>query len=301
MHAPSGLTPALAARLYDQSNAARWQVSRERFETALTASLTNARAGTSASIDAERYLPALHLEDLALAVACADGHESAWERFVAEYQPLLARAAMAIDPAGGAELGDSLHADLFGLQIKNGERQSLFRYFHGRSKLATWLRAVLSQRHVDKVRAARRHEPLPENGDEEAVGPETGSAAATTLTGDRARFMHAMRDALKSAVDGLEPRDRLRLSCYYAQDMTLVAIGKMTRESEATVSRQLARTRKELRSAIEICLRDRHALADDALRECFQSVADDAGELDLDELLGRAAGRKDRGRNRSRE
>ena len=30
-----------------------------------------------------------------------------------------------------------------------GERRSLFRYFQGRSSLATWLRAVLAQRYVD--------------------------------------------------------------------------------------------------------------------------------------------------------
>ena len=34
-----------------------------------------------------------------------------------------------------------------------GERQSLFRYFHGRSSLTTWLRAVLAQRHVDRLRS----------------------------------------------------------------------------------------------------------------------------------------------------
>jgi DNA-directed RNA polymerase specialized sigma24 family protein len=42
-----------------------------------------------------------------------------------------------------------LYADLYS--------KSLFRYFQGRSSLATWLRAVLSQRYVDRIRANRRH------------------------------------------------------------------------------------------------------------------------------------------------
>ena len=43
---------------------------------------------------------------------------------------------------------------------REGQRQSLFRYFQGRSSLATWLRAVLAQRYVDRQRAQRRLAPL---------------------------------------------------------------------------------------------------------------------------------------------
>ena len=80
---------------------------------------------------------------------------------------------MRIDPGGGArELADSIYADLFGLQERDGERRSLFRYFHGRSSLATWLRAVLAQRQVDRVRATRRAaRSIDDDEDEEVVPP----------------------------------------------------------------------------------------------------------------------------------
>ena len=94
-------------------------------------------------------LDKLHLEDLALACGCAVGDEGAWEHFIREQRPTLYRAADALDPGGGArELADSIYGELF--------ERSLFRYFHGRSSLATWLRAVLAQRHVDRLRAGRR-------------------------------------------------------------------------------------------------------------------------------------------------
>src|SRR5471032_2333407 len=113
-----------------------------RFADALDASAERGCADRD-SRALERCLSALHLEDLALACACAAGDEGAWEHFVLEHRPLLYRAADAIDPGGGArELADSLYADLFGLRDREGERQSLFRYFHGRSRLSTWLRAV---------------------------------------------------------------------------------------------------------------------------------------------------------------
>src|SRR5436190_9715263 len=100
------------------------------------------------------------------------GDEAAWERFVRDYRPGLYKAAAAIDPSGGArDLADALYAELFGLNERDGVRQSLLRYFHGRSSLATWLRAVLAQRYVDRLRASRRVAPLPEGDEIELPAP----------------------------------------------------------------------------------------------------------------------------------
>ena len=224
----------------------------------------------------------LHPEDLALATACADGDEAAWDRFVREYQPLLRRAARAIDPAGGDELADSLIGELYGVSPQGGERQSLFRYFHGRSKLSTWLRAVLAQRHVDRVRAARRHEPLPDDHEEL-------TAASPAPDPERLRFVAMMRDALAVAIAALPAGDRLRLACYYRQNMKLAAIGRMLGEHEATVSRHLTRTRQEIREKTDEYLRRRHGLDDASIEDCFRSVTEDAGDLDLADLLGAAS------------
>ena len=107
-----------------------------------------------------------------------------------EYRPILYRSADAIDPGGGArELADSIYADLFGLQERDGERRSLFRYFHGRSSLATWLRAVLAQRQVDRVRSTRRLTPLDSAANEESPPPALVSAPAADP--DTRRFVDA--------------------------------------------------------------------------------------------------------------
>jgi RNA polymerase sigma-70 factor (ECF subfamily) len=137
----------LVERLYRKAHGERWRVPMEQFGAALEASAARGCAERNQDPRAlERYLGALHLEDLVLACACAAGDEGAWEHFVLEQRPLLYRAADALDPGGGArDLADSLYADLFGLRDRAGERQSLFRYFHGRSSLTTWLRAVLAQ------------------------------------------------------------------------------------------------------------------------------------------------------------
>ena len=214
--------------------------------------------------------------DIALARRCAAGEERAWEEFVRIYRPLLYRAADVLDPSGGArELADSLYAELYGVGNRGEQRASLLRYYEGRSSLGTWLRAVLAQRHVDRLRTARRVEPI----DDQDV-----AANADEHDPDRGRYVCLLREALAGAVARLAPRDRLRLAAYYVQELTLAETGRMVKESEATVSRQLSRTRAAIRRDVERRLREA-GLGDDQITACFASVADDPGPLDLKQVI----------------
>lgn len=233
--------------------------------------------------------------DLELARQCAAGDEQAWDRFVLEYRPILYRAADALDPSGNArDLADSLYADLYS--------KSLFRYFQGRSSLATWLRAVLSQRYVDRIRANRRMESLPdeERAIERADVRHYESPRDPAPDPDRSRHLSLLQDALNQAVMTLNPKDRLRLGCYYAQGLTLAETGRILREHEATVSRQLARTRQAIRGDVERRLRDEAGLSDAQISECFAAVSADAGPIDLDRMLAMPADRKKTAPDRSR-
>jgi RNA polymerase sigma-70 factor len=296
--ASAQVAPALAARLHGASGAARWTLPVEAFQAALEASVAHGFAGrTPTAADIDQYVGSLHLEDLALATACAAGQEAAWDHFVLEYRPVLYRAADALEPGGGArDLADALYADLFGLQTTEGARQSLFRYFHGRSRLTSWLRAVLSQRYVDRVRAARRLDALPEDD-----APSAVAAGPIAPDPERPRHLAAMRDALAGALAALAPRDRLRLTSYYVQRLTLAEIGRALGEHEATVSRHLARTRRLIRDAVERGLAERHGMDETARAECIRSVIADTGPLDLEVLLGDEPGaRKNEPAARSR-
>ena len=283
------MTGDLVARLYRKARADRWSLPLDTFAAALAAGEARAGAG---GVDVD----ALHVEDLGLACACAAGSEAAWDHFVREFRPLLYRSADAIDPSGGArELADSLYADLYGLTERGGARRSLFVYFHGRSSLATWLRAVVAQRFVDRVRAARKTVPLPE---EPAPVLE---APMRAIDPDRGRWVALARDALTRALAGQASRDRLRLASYYAQDMTLAQIGRVLGEHEATVSRHLARTRRLVRAEVERFLREQASLSDHEIEACVASVIDDAGPLDLGRLLAPSGGRKESGDVRSKQ
>lgn len=272
----------LAARLYRQAGGDLWRVPADGFTRALQTSAERTFAGRQPDArELERYLASLHLADLALACACAAGDERAWEHFVRQQRPLLYRAADAIDPSGGArDLADSLYADLFGLRDSDSERQSLFRYFHGRSSVTTWLRAVLAQRYVDRLRSIRRVEPLP---DEDS--PAALPAPPRPIEPDRDRYVTLVERALARTVAALPARDRLRLACYYAQELTLAETGRIVGEHEATVSRQLARTRRAIRVDVERVLKTEAGLADADIAQCLASVAEDAGPLDLGDML----------------
>jgi RNA polymerase sigma-70 factor (ECF subfamily) len=262
----------LVERLARRAQAGRWDLSADDFAEALRRSAAHRFAGRPPSpAELEQYLESLHLEDLALACACARGRESAWDHFVRQYRPILLRIASRGQQADRArDVADSIYGELYGLDERDGARKSLFDYFHGRSSLAGWLKAVVAQRLVDKARAARRFEPLPEDD----VSTPPGSPAFE-LDADRQRSLGLVRHALARALAALEPRDKLRLSLYYAQEMKLAAVGRVLGESEATSSRKLERTRGALRAAIEKRLRETERLTDAEVELCFDHARTD--------------------------
>ena len=263
-----------ASRLYAAAKAERWDLPIATFAEALEASVAHAfRSQPSGPRDVDAYLSSLHLEDLALACACANGSEAAWEYLVREYRPVLYRSADVLDATGGArELADAIYGELYA--------RSLFRYFHGRSSLATWLRSVLAQRYVDRTRAERRFEPLPED---QATLP----GSATITDSGKSRCQALVEAALLAALDRLAAREQLRLGCYYVQQLTLAETGRLMREHEATVSRQLARSRRAIRADIERSLRSA-GLTREEMAHCLDATIADAGPIDLERMLTRA-------------
>lgn len=291
---PASLADAVERTWRKASAPADWDLTREEFQAALERSA--ARRFPDAPADAkklEAYLDALHARDLALAVACSKGSAAAWDFFMAEFRPELYRAARAIvghaegRDAAARDLADSLYADLYGLPAdrraglreSGGRRKSLFEYFHGRSKLSTWLHAVLAQRHVDEIRRTRATEPLEDETGEvtakaEVAMPRAAGASSCDLQPDadpeRANHLAALQAALAAALGALDPRDRLRLAYYYTDDRTLAEIGRLLGEHEATVSRKLDRTRRDVRAHVESWLRTAKKWNDAQVRACLE-------------------------------
>ena len=276
-----GVSAAILESLYAESCAAQWGLALAQFATALERSLGKRFANTLPDCNhLVEYLRTLHLWDLALAAACLEGSESAWEYFVREFRSPLRAAAGAITKgsragANAQELADSLFAELYGLvDGKRGER-SLFRYFHGRSSLKTWLRAILAQRHVDQLRHSRRWESLDQGDGQEPKPLPESNAVPPSLDPHRERYLQRFVAALQLSLASLDGTDRQRLELYYARQETLAEIGRQMGEHESSVSRNLERIRHELRARVEEYLQGQAAFSEAQIALCFQYASED--------------------------
>lgn len=300
--------------LYAQSNASRWGLSRERFVASLERSAEKRLASGSLSQEKlDEYFRSLHLEDLALAAACLEDSEAAWEHFVTEYRGYLRAAAAAVLRRSSAspeacELADSLFAELYGLAEGSRREHSLFRYFHGRSSLKTWLRAVLAQRHIDAIRKNRRFESLDDEDSNAGASHLPAPVSVQPADPHRERYITLFVRALQAALAALDRRDDQRLRLYYSKELTLAEIGKQLGEHESSVSRNLDRVRLALRRTVEETLRngcpavngfaEEAGLSEAQIALCFEYASADAS-FDLEKLLERrsrpspAAGRLD--------
>jgi RNA polymerase sigma-70 factor (ECF subfamily) len=189
----------------------------------------------------ETFWRALHLEELAIARGCALGRESAWRRFLAQYQEKLTRAAveMTRSAALGEELASALYSELFGLTEHEGKRWSPLLGYSGRGSLMGWLRAILAQRRVDQYRKIGRETALNE------IEPPAPVSEQIEL-----KRIEDLRVALKMTLSGASAEERFLLSAYYLDQHTLEEISSVLRVHVATVSRKLKRATDRLRKQL---------------------------------------------------
>ncbi|MGA2630065.1 MAG: sigma-70 family RNA polymerase sigma factor [Terriglobia bacterium] len=248
--------------LHVLSGAPAWAVSLEDFSRAVWEGIQPALAQHAGSVP--DLLKKIRAEELALALACAQGNDRAWEAFSFGYRNAVYEAACAFtsDITAGRELSDSLTAELYGLEAENGARISKLSYYHGRSSLKTWLRAVVYQKFVDEYRERMRLEPLPD--DLPAAATERASSGQ-----DEERYARMLGEAVTAALSEVPPAHKLLLSLYYIQRLTLRQIGRITGEHEATVSRHMDGLRKKMRKRIEDYLRKTKKLSAYEIERCL--------------------------------
>jgi RNA polymerase sigma-70 factor (ECF subfamily) len=188
----------------------------------------------------------LKLEELALARACAAGHDSAWQAFLTRFREKLYDIARGItkEDSSARDLADSLYADLYGTSEREGRRVSRLNFYMGRGSLEGWLRTVLAQEFVNRYRKTKRLVSLEEQAEEGvqfSAVPSSGPAGPLD-----SRLGAALDDALGQLAD----QDRLVLASYFLDDRTLTEIGRMVGVHESTISRRLEKLLKSLRKQV---------------------------------------------------
>ena len=296
MPSPAQSGPGTAAALYERSGAAAYGLSAGQFAAILDEILRKYLPVNSAQASAQQeaqqkadFCAALRLEELVLARACAAGDERAWQDFISRYRQKLHNMALHItrDGVHAAELADSLFADLYGVNARDGVRRSKLVFYTGRGSLEGWLRTVMAQEFINRYRKQKRTVSLEEQTEDGvqfvAAVPEPACAS------DRTSELH-LEAATDEALAELSSEDRFTLASYYLDGRTLADIARTLGLHESSVSRRLDRLSTGLRKRILAGLRTRgmsHAQATEALETDVRDL-----QLNLRSRLAQDSGTK---------
>jgi RNA polymerase sigma-70 factor (ECF subfamily) len=249
LQAQSGELPAelmpLAAELYRKSGGQEIGLSAAEFSALLCAISAKYLPAAATAGDQKALLSSLRIEDLALAHACAAGHEGAWEVFLTRFREKLYDVAAYItrEASSARELADSLYADLYGVNLRDGKRVSKLTFYTGRGSLEGWLRTVLAQEYVNRYRKQRKLVSLDEESEE---GVQFAAPEPPPATADDNRVAAITDQALAE----LPAEERFILAAYYLDDQTLAQIARTLGVHESTISRKLDRLAKSLQKSI---------------------------------------------------
>lgn len=287
--ASSDHSAEFAAALYERSGAAAYGINAAQFEDILdevlrkylasSSSPNSAQASTEQKAD---FCAVLRLEELALARACAAGNERAWQDFISRFRQKLHKMALHItrEGASAAELADSLFADLYGVNARDGVRSSKLLSYTGRGSLEGWLRTVMAQEFINRYRKQKRTVSLEEQTEEGVqfaapVSDPMYASGPTSLHNSEHTSEQWLATATDEALAELSKEDRFTLVSYYLDGRTLAEVARVLGLHESSVSRRLDRLATGLRKRILAALRAQglsHAQAAEALETDVRDI-----------------------------
>jgi RNA polymerase sigma-70 factor, ECF subfamily len=260
----------LLADLCFKSGCEKLGLTRESFAAILCE--VGSKHATTATSESEirTFLLSLRTDELALARACAAGSNSAWEIFLTRYREKLYLSALRIarEDSAARELADTLYADLYGTNTRDGQRVSKLASYTGRGSLEGWLRTVLAQEYVNRYRRTRRLVSLDEESEDgiQFRAPDPDPAPPSD---------QRVAQATDEALAALSAEDRVVLGAYYLDGRTLAEIARMLGVHESTISRKIDKLAKSLRKQIVAAL---------ARRGMSRRQAEEALEVDVRDL-----------------
>lgn len=225
--------------------APNYDISRETFRVAVRVAIDkylvsqqNDSAPTSDEVRA--FIGELQINDLYVALACAQGNEHAWWEFDQSYRRYIERIARHLSSAetDAEEVTDSVYVELYGTRVVNDVRQSKFATYTGRGTLKGWLRTVVWHAVIDMHRARRDEvsiEDWSEGGGEMHDRPgwraeARGGESAMVDRVMRERYRAATVEALDTSLAMLDDHEKLLLLYYHVENLKLREIARLVEE-----------------------------------------------------------------------
>jgi RNA polymerase sigma-70 factor (ECF subfamily) len=258
------------SELYEKSRGAEFGMTVEAFEQVVQEVIAKYLPANASRSGVHDFCISLRVEELALARACAAGHERAWEVFLTRYREKLYNIAgyIAKESSAARELADSIYADLYGTNTREGKRNSKLASYTGRGSLEGWLRTVMAQEFVNRYRRQRKTVSLDEESEEgaqfAAANPEPAIAVDPRV-----------ETATDESLAELSAEDKFVLASYFLDSRTLAEIARALHVHESTISRKVDKLAKSLRKRILAAL---------ARQGMSRRQAEEALEVDVRDL-----------------
>lgn len=195
------------------------------------------------SAEVKSLLEQLQLDDLFLALACANGNERAWWEFDQQHRSYLERVArhLAKTEADAQDVIDTVYVELYGTKVVDGERISKFATYSGRGSLRGWLRTVVWHSLVDLHRSGHDEVSLDEMTENVGEGMAHASFAVPSPGGEDEmvdmittdRYRTATVRSIEKAFNSLETHERLLLMYYHVDNLKLREISRLVEDSDS--------------------------------------------------------------------
>src|SRR5215203_5940669 len=192
----------------------RLECFKESLQKTVRKYLVNQASENPTTAEVTDFLRQIQVDDLFLALACANGSERAWWEFDQQHRSYLERVArpLASTDIDAQEVVDTVYVELYGTRVVDGERVSKFSTYSGRGSLRGWLRTVIWHSLVDLHRASHDEVSLDEMTENVGEGMAHASFAEAAPGGEdemidhisRERYRKATISALESAFSSLE-------------------------------------------------------------------------------------------------
>ncbi len=295
-------------------------ISPETFRVAIRAAIDkylvdqpNGNAPTPQEV--RQFISELQINDLYLALACAQGSEHAWWEFDQGYRRYIERVArhLASAETDAEEVIDSVYVELYGTRVVNDVRQSKFATYTGRGTLKGWLRTVVWHAVIDMHRARRDEVSIDdwtEGGGEMHDRPgwraeARGGESAMVDRVMRERYRAATLAALDTSLGMLDDHEKLLLLYYHVEGLKLREIARLVEEPasplrrwfqrqskrrtdvpesrvhESTVMRWLEKVYGKVLERFRSELREKSELSDAEIETCVEMATEDLAPEDV--------------------
>jgi RNA polymerase sigma-70 factor (ECF subfamily) len=199
----------------------------------------------AAGDDIEAGLAALYVEDLALALACADGAPNALAHCERLCAGAIAAAVARVDRS--ADLRDEVRQILWQrIFVGTAGKSPRIQSYAGRGPLAAWVAVAAQRVALDLRRSAARMTGIDPRADE--ILPANQHPEIDYL---RTRYKAEFEAAVRVALAGLPDRDRLLLKLTIVSGLSHEQLANIYSVNQSTITRWIARTREQVLEVTE--------------------------------------------------